>query len=190
MAQQYSIASLQQQLTQLNSMRNDQLNGLLERLESQKAKLPNKNHSIIDWGIQQVKTKIWEEERFMNETDERLEQLKYKFSDYQTFITHHSDWEKFNGDGEILYEEAWKNLREIIELGVRENRVVLRTDFADIIDSFKQFLWDFCKEEYSTHEEAEKIYTHLIGLYIDSCESAEEFPEIHAEFATLLTLEL
>jgi hypothetical protein len=48
------------------------LNDLLKRLESQKAKLPLEDHSIIDWGVSAIRIRMRQREELMDEVRENL----------------------------------------------------------------------------------------------------------------------
>lgn len=82
MSKQFSIAALQQQLEQLETLRDDQLNGLLNQLKSYKSKLPVEDHPIIDWGINVIKAKMQEKERLMEEV---MRELERKYGSYESF---------------------------------------------------------------------------------------------------------
>jgi hypothetical protein len=72
MAKQLLVDSLKQQLAQTESLTEAQLNNLLDRLESQKARLPQEDHSIIDWGIGAVRIRLQQREQVMNKTKDDI----------------------------------------------------------------------------------------------------------------------
>ncbi|MCY6494394.1 hypothetical protein [Leptolyngbya sp. GGD] len=77
------IDSLIQHFTQIEISTETQLSELLERLESQKVRLPKGDHSIVDWGISFVRNKIQEEMKIM---EELLTELDFKYKNYNTFV--------------------------------------------------------------------------------------------------------
>ena len=90
-----SIAALQQQLAQLETLGDEQLNGLLKRLENQKYKLPIEDRSVIDWGISLIRAKMREEDLLMSETWKKLE-VQYDLR-HRDFVKQ-SGWEPYNKD--------------------------------------------------------------------------------------------
>lgn len=70
-----SIDTIQQQLAETENLREAQLNRLLERLESQKAKLPLEDRSIIDWGINTIRIRLRQREQLMDEVREKLKNM-------------------------------------------------------------------------------------------------------------------
>ena len=96
----------------------------LQRLESQKAKLPPEDHSIIDWGISFVQAKMLEEEQLMDTF----------WKDYDTNADLFNDnLKKVNLDLNVekLEEELWKKavkeffekLVELIYLDIDDSRI-------------------------------------------------------------------
>lgn len=69
-----SVDLLRKQLAQTDGLTEAQLNSLLERLESQKARLPQEDHSIIDWGISTIQIRMRQREQLMDETRATLDQ--------------------------------------------------------------------------------------------------------------------
>lgn len=164
-----SIAAIQQRLTQIETLRYDQLNGLLEYLENQKVKLPIEDHLIINWGIGLVQAKMQDENQFMREIDEEWEQLKRKYKQYELF--RNSEWKnlKLNKPEheDVLYKIGWDNLVEIAGLSSKEDRT--RTDFESLVIQFKKFLFRFCDEQ-----GAVLLFDEFISDYIKTCDDSPD----------------
>ena len=181
-----SIAAIQQQLTQLETLRYDQLNGLLKQLERQKAKIRIEDHAILNWGIGVVRAKMQDEEQFMREIDDKWERLKQKYSPnaYEEFIQI-SGWKSLNlsedGDQKHLYESGWSNLRNILSLCIEEGRI--RVDFKSVVNNFKEILRRFCNEKGS-----EGLFKKIINQYLDGCNknNSEELSEYYKELGKIL----
>jgi hypothetical protein len=146
MSQQYSITSLQQQINQLHTLRSDQLNGLLQRLESYKTRFPIEDHPIINWGIGLVEAKIREEEKLMSEeigNDEIL--IKYK--DYETFMQatqwHVLDLTNQINRGKLLHEGS----KELCALAALNKTYEGYRILADWVPLFKQYLYKLLAEK-------------------------------------------
>jgi len=74
-SKQFSANAIEQTLAQTEGLTEVQLNSLLERLESQKALLPFDDHSIVDWGISTLKTRIHQKKKVMSQIEKDLESV-------------------------------------------------------------------------------------------------------------------
>ncbi len=83
------------------------MNDLLERLESQKAKLPLEDHSIIDWGISAIRIRMQQKEKLMDEVSASLENIITKLIE---------EWKK-NPKHQAIYESFMNTLPSIICTG-------------------------------------------------------------------------
>ena len=102
-----SIDTLQQQLAKTENLREAQLNRLLERLESQKAKLPLEDHSIIDWGINAIRIRMRQRDQLMDEVQAKLN------SKCMILVKR---WER-DCDPEKMYESFIQDLPGIVDAG-------------------------------------------------------------------------
>ena len=152
MFKQSSIAALQQQLAHLEILRGDQLNGLLKRLESQKANLPIEDHPIIDWGISLIRAKIREEEQVMSKAWRGIEAL-YK-QNHRDFVKQ-VGWEPYDKDR--FRAAVKKSIQDITVAAYTSNKPEWARRYAQ---KLKVRLNAFCNEESIVYKEL-----------IDGCES-------------------
>lgn len=179
MTQQFSIAALRQQLARIETLEDDQLNGLLEQLEKQKAKLPLEDHPIIDWGISLIKIKLREKEQLMEEVIERLQR---EFTDdYETFISK-AGWRNYNLKIPEGKKDLSKSLLEHLDKLFDESCGIEVTGILDkFVPIVKKHLQDFCVEK-----EEQKLANQLLGEYSAyyserAKESEEEFTKSQGE---------
>lgn len=57
------------------------MNKLVEKLESQKARLPLEDHSIIDWAVGAIRIRMQQKEELMDEIEESLNKKATEFID-------------------------------------------------------------------------------------------------------------
>lgn len=181
-----SIAAIQQQLTQLEILGNDQLNGLLKRLKSYKSELPIEDRPIIDWGINLIRAKIREKEQLMNEA---WEEMKRKYHNYDVFIQS-SGWRELdlsNREGkQSLSTSTLKYLDNIIAKScLNKDQLILK----EFIPTVREHIYKFCDEK-GDREFAEILITKYVDFYKEravesnqkNLSSGEEGYEIQATY--------
>ncbi len=92
------------------------MNNLIEKLETQKTRLPQEDHSIIDWAISAIRIRIKQREEIMDEITEGINEINRKFckniehSNPQQIYTHFTNsLVKIIDKGSFLeYEDATK----------------------------------------------------------------------------------
>ncbi|PSB16310.1 hypothetical protein C7B65_22050 [Phormidesmis priestleyi ULC007] len=179
MTKQSLIKALQQQLTQIEDLTEKQLNRLLERLESQKAKLPLEDHAIIGWGISIIRTKVQEEEQLRKKVSE----IFSKYHSIETFIVGLVG-EGFcfnNPTSETRLRHAGKD--ELVAI-VNESHAYDTNKFIeDYVPLFKEYLRDFCASQ-----ERATLYSNWIEKYIkffESSASCMESPKLAFYYRSL-----
>jgi hypothetical protein len=116
MTQLSAIEALQQQLAQLEELTEGQVNELLQKLESQKARLPVEDRSIIDWGIGVIRARAQEEEAW-------AVIVRREFSHYESR-------EAFFG------RVGWRDLKGLTGRGLKEQlEPLLKKELDDIFVS-------------------------------------------------------
>jgi hypothetical protein len=138
MTQQLSIETLQQ-LAQLEELTEGQMNQLLQRLESQKLRLPVEDHPIIDWGIGMLRARAQEEESCRMQQKQKLD-AKYRL--YQNF----QDEMGLNSlnladlqDQNKFFQKGWYALCDIVDSSFHDERIL------KYVDIFLNHLLTSCK---------------------------------------------
>jgi hypothetical protein len=144
MSKKFSHTTLREELAQLETLRDDQLNGLLRRLEGYKTKLPIEDHLIVDWGIGCIRARMQEEEQLM---DEVWEDLKSKYDNYYLFIQHFK-WDKFDLSEKAGKDELSTSIGDhldnvIKEAYFKENKLML----IDFVSKIKEHCFRLCNEK-------------------------------------------
>ena len=170
MTKQSLIEALQQQITHIEGLTEQQLNGLLERLESQKAKLPLEDHAVVNWGISLIRAKLQEEKLLKNEMNEHLEN---KYRSYKSFIEE-SGWRRFvlsdSKDLNSLYKSGWEDLYEIVKLSYQFHDYRL----VQNVRHFKRYLLRFCNEQGSE----DSSFSNMIKAYVKESKIRINKPEL------------
>ncbi|MGG6269025.1 hypothetical protein ACQ4M3_34365 [Leptolyngbya sp. AN03gr2] len=153
--------SLRQQLAQIENLTEEQLNKLLQRLESQKGRLSSEDRSIIDWGISVIRAKIREEEQLQQEM---CKELEGKYLSYETFLEQ-SRWESF--DVSCVTPSKWlqsvqENLNEIASATYSCGHPERAAGYATRL---KSYLGTFCDDPEVRISEQE-----IVGRCITFCE--------------------
>ena len=190
MNKQLSVDLLRKQLAQTDGLTEAQLNSLLERLESQKARLPQEDRSIIDWGIGFVKAKRQEELQLM---ETMLVDFISKYADYNTFkqgtyFREKSNWINFqisNTEGQHqLYDSFICRLKEFIidtsnlDLGGNNGKYYL----TQYLPTVKRHLSDFTNDA--------KLDAWIFNNCVKEFNNAKYQSMKHPEYYKLLASEL
>lgn len=174
MAKQLSIEALRQQLTQLNNLTEAQVNDLLERLKSQKAKLPLEDHSIIDWGISLIQAKLKEEKQLRKEMNAKFN----KYLDYELFIAA-PGWGSLDLTNPKDEAELLNLIRTELETLVNES-YASEDDIEDYTAHFMARLLDLCREH-----QRDTLYEQLVQKCRSYCiQSAAHFDSANPERAS------
>ncbi|MGI0486596.1 hypothetical protein ACN4EK_14240 [Pantanalinema rosaneae CENA516] len=185
MFKQFSIAAIQQELTKLETLRYEQLKGLLEKLECQKKRLPIEDHPIIDWGISLIKVKMKEEEKLKNRMSESSAYFASKYRDYSSFMLS-SRWDNLNlsiqKDLNFLYDSGLNCLDEILTKSCTEDE-----RFLVYTTHFKAYLFRFCNEQ-----RGGLVFQKIIGGYISHYSDAyyqqeQKVSQLASQLAQYLT---
>jgi len=160
---QSSIEALRQQLTQIEDLTEEQLNGLLQRLESQKAKLAVEDRSIVDWGIGLIRAKSQEKEQLRQEMCSNLNS-RYR----ECAFIKQLGWEsldlKRSEHRNRLYVSGWNLLEEIVKLSYQfqDERCL------NYVDNFRGCLRHFC-----ARKTAPLLSKKLIDQYVIQAKNYE-----------------
>lgn len=132
---------LRQQLSQLDKLGNEQLNELLERLESQKAKLPLEDHPIIDWGIGVIRARALEEEEFKKKMCKELEAKYHSYSIFED----KAGWKELDLNRDKDQNEWRKSITNHLEEIVAATGSCNSPERAEkYARTFKDYLSTFC----------------------------------------------
>lgn len=184
MSKQFSIAALQQQLAQLETLRNDQLNGLLNRLRNYKLELPVEDHPIIDWGINAIKAKMQEKEQLMNEI---WEELRRKYGDYSTFI-HNSGWQRLDLNSRAGKQDLSNSIRKYLDdivlkscLNGDGDQLILKR----FVPTIRSHLYRFCSEKENQEFAKDLINKYVVFYQERSIESSRRSASMREERHTI-----
>jgi hypothetical protein len=111
MGKKLSANELQQHNDRLLEGKEDKVNSLIERLDSQKKILTPDKHSVIDWGINFLRSKALEEREKERLVAEEFVQFKTKIT--STMNTYQGLNSADESEKDKIYDEGAKILREI-----------------------------------------------------------------------------
>ena len=157
MTKQSSIEALRQQLAQTKKSTEGQLKELLQKLESQRSKLPLEDHPIIDWGISVIQTRMRQRKQLMNLVQKNLDE---KGTDLRR-LKDNTDMTRI---GELIKAELPKLIQEGCDLEYAEGvgQVVsrLKTHMKDNLGLDEEKLREvrrdvstFCTNKSQRHEQ-------------------------------------
>ncbi|MDZ7991613.1 MAG: hypothetical protein RM022_029220 [Nostoc sp. EfeVER01] len=149
------IEILRQKLTQIENLTEVKLKDILEKLESQKAKLPLEDHSIIDWGISVIRVRMQQREQLMvivqKKFDNIYNAIKQKWDDkpeqneiylslangLQEIIEYHAstDLEYAEGAGKYIVD-----LRNDLKSFCDEKKIRDKISIKQILENTSSFL--------------------------------------------------